>query len=103
MYGPAKQGHSREVAMSVTAERKHEIVEEYRQNDQDTGSPDIQVAILTQRIQNLTEHLKGNRHDHASRKGLRMMVSKRSRLLKYLANTDRQRYLDLIGKLGLRH
>lgn len=89
--------------MSVTAERKQEIIVENRQNDQDTGSPDIQVAVLTQRIQNLTEHLKQNKHDHSSRRGLRMMVSKRSRLLKYLANKDRQRYLELIGKLGLRH
>ncbi len=103
MYGLAKQGFSREVAMSVTAERKNELIEEFRQNDKDTGSPDIQVAVLTTRIKSLTEHLKENRHDHASRRGLRMMVSKRSKLLKYLANKDRQRYLDLIGKLGLRH
>ena len=68
----------------------------------DTGSPEVQVALLTARITELTEHLRTHKKDHASRRGLLMMVSKRSGMLTYLRNTDRQRYLDIIGKLGLR-
>jgi small subunit ribosomal protein S15 len=88
--------------MAVTAERKQEIVGEYRLHEKDSGSPEVQVALLTRRIQELTEHLKSHKKDHASRRGLLKMVGKRSRLLKYLAGTDRQRYQGLIGRLGLR-
>ena len=88
--------------MSITAERKTELISEYRQNDSDSGSPQVQVAVLTERINALTDHLRKHRHDFASRRGLMMMVSKRTRLLRYLQKSDRQAYLELIGKLGLR-
>lgn len=88
--------------MSITAERKSEVVAEFRRDEKDSGSPEVQVAILTERIKNLTEHLKSHKHDYASRRGLLQMVSKRSRLLRYLQRTNRQSYLDLIGRLGLR-
>ncbi|MEL7088753.1 MAG: 30S ribosomal protein S15 [Planctomycetota bacterium] len=88
--------------MSITAERKAEIIKEYQRDDKDSGSPEVQVAVLTTRIRELTEHLKSHKHDYASRRGLLQMVSTRSRLLKYLARIDRQRYLDLIKRLGLR-
>ena len=88
--------------MSITAERKAQVIEEYRRDEKDTGSPEVQVAVLTTRIRELTEHLKSHKHDYASRRGLLQMVSTRSRLLKYLARIDRQRYLDLIKRLGLR-
>jgi small subunit ribosomal protein S15 len=88
--------------MSLTAERKQEIVETYKRHDQDTGSADVQIAVLTQRIAQLTEHLKVHKKDHSSRRGLLKMVGKRSALLKYLAQRDRERYLNLIGRLGLR-
>jgi small subunit ribosomal protein S15 len=88
--------------MSITAERKAEVIREFQRDDQDSGSPEVQVAILTFRIRELTEHLKGHKHDYASQRGLLQMVSTRTRLLKYLARIDRQRYLDLIQKLGLR-
>lgn len=88
--------------MSITAERKAEIIKEYQRDEKDSGSPEVQVAVLTSRIRELTEHLKGHKHDYASRRGLLQMVSTRTRLLKYLARIDRQRYLDLIKRLGLR-
>lgn len=88
--------------MSITAERKAEIIKEYQRDEKDSGSPEVQVAVLTTRIRELTEHLKTHKHDYASRRGLLQMVSTRSRLLKYLARIDRQRYLDLIKRLGLR-
>jgi small subunit ribosomal protein S15 len=88
--------------MSLTAEKKQELVETYKRHDQDTGSAEVQIAVLTQRIAQLTEHLKVHKKDHSSRRGLLKMVGKRSGLLKYLAHQDRERYLNLIGGLGLR-
>ena len=88
--------------MSITAERKTELLGEYRTHDKDTGSPEVQVALLTERINSLTEHMKQNKHDYHSRRGLIMLVGKRNRLLKYLQRVDRDRYLKLIGSLGLR-
>lgn len=88
--------------MTITAERKTELIQDYRRQDSDSGSPEIQVALLTERINGLTEHLRSHRHDFSSRRGLLLMVGKRNRLLRYLAKKDRQRYLDLIGRLGLR-
>jgi small subunit ribosomal protein S15 len=88
--------------MSVTLDRKREIVEEYRTHEGDTGSPEVQVALLTERIRQLTEHLKLHKKDHASRRGLLMLVGRRSALLKYLTRKDRARYQNLIQRLGLR-
>jgi small subunit ribosomal protein S15 len=88
--------------MTITAERKAEVVKEHARQDGDTGSSEVQVAILTERIRNLTEHFKGHKKDNHSRRGLLMMVNKRRSLLDYLRKTDGQRYLDLIAKLGLR-
>ena len=87
---------------TLTQAEKTSIIEEYQRDDADTGSPQVQIAVLTQRIKGLTEHLKANRHDHSSRRGLLQMVSTRSRLLKYLQRVDRPGYLQLIGRLGLR-
>jgi small subunit ribosomal protein S15 len=88
--------------MSVTAERKTELVTEYATKTGDTGSPEVQVAILSERIKNLTEHFKGHNKDHHSRRGLLKMVSQRRRLLDYLKRKDEQRYEKLIDRLGLR-
>ena len=88
--------------MSITAERKHEIVKDFGSTAGDTGSPEVQVAILTERIQNLTEHMKSHNKDFASRRGLLMMVGQRRRLLDYLKRKDAQRYLKLIERLGIR-
>jgi len=88
--------------MSMTAERKRDVVKGSCQHEGDTGSPEVQVALLTERITELTEHLKLHRKDHDSRRGLLKMVGKRSRLLKYLTILDRDRYQKLIGRLGLR-
>lgn len=79
-----------------------EIIAEYGQHDSDTGSPEVQVALLTERINHLTEHLRDHKHDHHSRRGLLMMVGKRRRLLNYLNREDVERYRSLIAKLGLR-
>ncbi len=79
-----------------------EIISEYGQHDSDTGSPEVQVALLTERINHLTEHLRLHKHDHHSRRGLLMMVGKRRRLLNYLRRQDVERYRRLIGQLGLR-
>jgi small subunit ribosomal protein S15 len=81
---------------------KQEVIGEYRRHEGDTGSPEVQVALLTERIRHLTEHLKSHRKDHASRRGLLQLVGLRSRLLKYLGREDQARYQDLISKLGLR-
>ena len=86
----------------MTADRKQEVIGEYRTHDNDTGSPEVQIAVLTERIRQLTEHLKGHPKDHTSRRGLLMMVGKRGALLKYLQNKDWGRYQTLIGKLGIR-
>jgi small subunit ribosomal protein S15 len=88
--------------MSITKDRKTQIIDQYRRESSDTGSPEVQVALLTARITELTEHLRTHKKDHASRRGLLMMVSKRSGLLAYLRRTDRNRYLAVIGRLGLR-
>ncbi len=88
--------------MSITAERKQELVKEYAKADGDTGSPEVQVAILTERITNLTEHLKTHKKDFHSRRGLLMMVGQRRRLLDYVKRKDTGRYDDLIKRLGLR-
>ena len=88
--------------MSITAERKQEVIKEHGRGKDDTGSPEVQVAILTSRIQTLTEHFKAHAKDNHSRRGLLMMVNKRRSLLDYLRREDETRYTDLIAKLGLR-
>ena len=88
--------------MSVTAERKQEIIKDNAQSKGDTGSPEVQVAILTERISNLTEHFKTHAKDNHSRRGLLMLVNKRRSLLDYLKREDNARYAALIAKLGLR-
>ncbi|MEO1066840.1 MAG: 30S ribosomal protein S15 [Pseudomonadota bacterium] len=88
--------------MSITAERKAELIQEYATTNGDTGSPEVQVAILSERIANLTEHFKGHGKDNHSRRGLLKMVSQRRRLLDYLKNKEEARYTDLIKRLGLR-
>ena len=88
--------------MSITAERKQEVIKEHARGKEDTGSPEVQVAILTQRILTLTEHFKSHKKDNHSRRGLLMMVNKRRSLLDYLRREDEARYTDLIAKLGLR-
>ncbi len=88
--------------MSISAERKTALISEYAVNDGDTGSPEVQVAILSERIANLTEHFKVHKKDKHSRRGLLMLVSRRRRLLDYLKRNDRDRYAALIGNLGLR-
>ena len=88
--------------MSITAERKQELIKEHGRGKDDTGSPEVQVAILTQRIQNLTQHFKTHAKDNHSRRGLLMLVNQRRSLLDYLRHKDEQRYTDIIAKLGLR-
>ncbi len=88
--------------MSITSARKAELVTEYATAPADTGSPEVQVAILSERIRNLTEHLKEHKKDSHSRRGLLMMVGQRRRLLDYLKRKDQPRYTALIGRLGLR-
>ncbi|MEO1091653.1 MAG: 30S ribosomal protein S15 [Pseudomonadota bacterium] len=88
--------------MSITAERKQELVKQFATKAGDTGSPEVQVAILTERIINLTEHMKTHAKDFASRRGLLMMVGQRRRLLDYLRRNDAKRYAALIERLGLR-
>ena len=90
------------MATGTDAETKKKIIAEYATKDGDTGSPEVQVAILTERIKNLTEHFKGHAKDNHSRRGLLMMVNKRRSLLDYLRKKDGERYLALIAKLGLR-
>ena len=88
--------------MSITAERKAELIKDHGRAADDTGSPEVQVAIITSRINTLTEHFKTHAKDNHSRRGLLMMVNKRRSLLDYLRREDEQRYTDLIAKLGLR-
>jgi small subunit ribosomal protein S15 len=88
--------------MSISVTEKQEVVTEYRRGDGDTGSPEVQVALLSARIDNLTNHFKSHIHDHHSRRGLLKMVSQRRKLLDYLKNKDVDRYRDLISRLGLR-
>ena len=89
-------------AMSITAEQKTQILSDFKTHEKDTGSPEVQIALLTKRITELTEHLKTHKKDHSSRRGLLKMVGKRNSLLKYLTREDRTRYQQIIGKLGLR-
>ena len=86
----------------ISKEKKAAIIAEYGRKEGDTGSPEVQIAILTYRINNLTEHLKSNNKDHHSRRGLLKMVGHRRNLLNYLMNTDIERYRAIIGKLGIR-
>jgi len=88
--------------MSITQERKAELVKEYATKEGDTGSPEVQVAVLTERIKNLTEHFKGHKKDNHSRRGLLKMVSQRRRLLDYTRAKDEERYKSLIARLGIR-
>jgi small subunit ribosomal protein S15 len=88
--------------MSITAERKSALIKEHARHDGDTGSPEVQVAVLTERIANLTEHFKTHAKDNHSRRGLLMLVNTRRSLLDYLKKIDSARYLALIAKLGLR-
>lgn len=88
--------------MTITAERKDALIKEHGRADGDTGSTEVQVAIITERIVNLTEHFKTHAKDNHSRRGLLMLVNKRRSLLDYLKKTDQQRYADIIAKLGLR-
>jgi small subunit ribosomal protein S15 len=86
----------------LDTETKSEVIKTYKTHDGDTGSPEVQVAVLTTRIKQLTEHLRANRKDVSSRRGLQQMVGQRRRLLRYLSRTDLRRYQDLVSRLGLR-
>jgi small subunit ribosomal protein S15 len=88
--------------MSITAEKKQQIVTDYRTHDKDTGSPEVQIAIITTRINQLRDHFEKHKKDHSSRRGLLKLVSRRNQLLKYLTREDRNRYLQVIARLGLR-
>jgi len=88
--------------MTVTKERKRELITQYRRGESDSGSPEVQIAILTTRINNLTEHMRTHGKDYASRRGLLSMVSRRRRLLDYLRRVNAQGYVEIIGKLGIR-
>lgn len=88
--------------MALTAEEKQEIVAKYATHEGDTGSPEVQVALLSKRIADLTEHLKEHKHDHHSRRGMQLMIGDRRRLLDYLKRVDINRYRSLIERLGLR-
>lgn len=88
--------------MSITAERKDTLIKEYATKEGDTGSPEVQIAVLTERINNLTEHFKSHKHDHHSRRGLLMMVGRRRRMLDYLKTKDQSRYQSLIERLNIR-
>jgi small subunit ribosomal protein S15 len=88
--------------MPLNSEEKRSIIEEFRSHEKDTGSPEVQIALLTKRIEDLTEHLKLHKKDHHSRRGLLKMVGKRRRLLDYLKEKDPERYRQVIQKLGLR-
>lgn len=88
--------------MAIAAERKAEIIREYATKDGDTGSPEVQIALLSEHISNLTEHLKVHKKDFTSRRGLLMMVGQRSKLLRYLRKSDATRYHQILSRLGLR-
>ncbi|MGI6415517.1 MAG: 30S ribosomal protein S15 [Thermoguttaceae bacterium] len=88
--------------MTITKERKSELIEQFKRGDQDTGSADVQIAILTSRINGLTDHLRSHKTDFAGRRGLLMLVSRRRRLLDYLKKVEPQRYLDIIRRLNIR-
>lgn len=88
--------------MSIAAAQRQELVKEYQRHDSDSGSPEVQIAIITERIRSLSGHLQTHKHDYASQRGLVLMVGKRNRLLKYLSRTRRDAYQALIKRLGLR-
>lgn len=88
--------------MALTAEEKQEIIAKYATHEGDTGSPEVQIALLSKRIADLTEHLKEHKHDHHSRRGMQLMIGDRRRLLDYLKRVDINRYRSLIERLGLR-
>ena len=88
--------------MSITPERKQELIKEFARSDGDTGSPEVQVAVLTERIVNLTEHFKEHKHDNHSRRGLIKLVSQRRKLLDYVKSKEQARYASLIERLGIR-
>lgn len=88
--------------MTITKERKSELIQDFKRGNEDTGSPEVQIAILTARINGLTEHMRTHPKDYASRRGLLMMVSRRRRLLDYLKKVDPQRYIDVIQRLNIR-
>lgn len=88
--------------MTISNQRKQEVISEHQHEAGDSGSPEVQIAILTERINGLTEHMRTHRKDYASRRGLLGLVSRRRRLLDYVRGEDPQRYLDIIGKLGIR-
>ena len=88
--------------MALTQQRKQELISEYQVHDTDTGSSEVQIAILTERINRLSEHLRGNQKDFSSRRGLLKLIGQRKRLLSYVQNEDRQKYQALIGRLGIR-
>ncbi|MDA0285038.1 MAG: 30S ribosomal protein S15 [Planctomycetota bacterium] len=88
--------------MSITAEKKLELIGEFKKSDADTGSPEIQVAVLTHRITNLTEHLRANKKDHACRRGLLTLVARRRSLLNYISKQNEDQYKSLIEQLGIR-
>ncbi|HRP62217.1 MAG TPA: 30S ribosomal protein S15 [Phycisphaerales bacterium] len=88
--------------MTIAAAKKTQLIKDYRRHETDSGSPEVQISILTSRIVELTEHSRDHKKDHAARRGLIMMVGKRNRLLRYLARTDRDAYQALIKRLGLR-
>ncbi|GIN61573.1 30S ribosomal protein S15 [Robertmurraya siralis] len=88
--------------MAITKERKNELINEFKTHENDTGSPEVQIAVLTEEINNLNDHLRTHKKDHHSRRGLLKMVGRRRNLLTYLRNKDVQRYRELINRLGLR-
>jgi small subunit ribosomal protein S15 len=88
--------------MAITATKKKSVIESNRRHESDSGSPEVQIAVLTERINNLTQHTRSHRHDHHTRRGLVGLVNKRNRLLRYLERTDRPSYLTVISRLGLR-
>jgi len=102
LAGVRRGGVSGDWAMAITKEKKTELISQFRRDDRDSGSPEVQVALLTARINYLTEHMRTHKKDFSSRRGLLKLVSQRADLLKYLRETNRELYLSIIGKLGLR-
>ena len=88
--------------MAIALERRKQVVKDHQRHEKDSGSAEVQIALLTEKITALSDHLKGHVKDHHSRRGLIMMVGKRNRLLRYLQNTDRERYQGIVNRLGLR-
>ncbi|MCP4813572.1 MAG: 30S ribosomal protein S15 [Planctomycetaceae bacterium] len=88
--------------MTITKDRKQEVIQDFKRSEGDTGSPEVQIAILTTRINGLTEHMRAHKKDYASRRGLLALVSRRRRLLDFLRRVNPQQYLDIIGRLGIR-